>query len=179
MILLNVVRSIRLILEAVADVHALQNPSTPSPISSSLPGSRPGSGPSTPPEVPENVPRLTSEHLKLRMRLLPLLQVEEVLIRKLTSAGSGEHEATRLANLASAGVGMGEGAMKEREVAVNTQFAWKNMFARLVGGRASYDSDSINFDDPNVSVRTSCLLCVFYGWVWVLILVDWMVVGPW
>ncbi|KAI0342325.1 G-alpha-domain-containing protein [Trametopsis cervina] len=150
-ILLNVVRSIRLILEAVADVHALQNPSTPSPISSSLPGSRPGSGPSTPPEVPENVPRLTSEHLKLRMRLLPLLQVEEVLIRKLTSAGSGEHEATRLANLANAGVGvgMGEGAMKEREVAVNTQFAWKNMFSRLVGGRASYDSDSINFDDPN------------------------------
>lgn len=146
MILLNVVRSVRIILEAIADVHAMRVPSvtsSPTMTSRSLPGSRP---PSTPPTPTDDVPRLTSEHLKLRMRLLPLLQVEEVLIRKLTPAGSSEFEATHLAQITNVPT-----SLKEKEVAVNTHFAWKNMFNRMVGGRASFESETIDWDDPDVS----------------------------
>ncbi|KAI0089485.1 guanine nucleotide binding protein, alpha subunit [Irpex rosettiformis] len=167
-IFLNVVRSIRLILEAIADVHALQNPppSSPSGRSSTSASSSPIS--TTP---PDSLPKLTSEHLKLRMRLLPLLQVEEVLIRKLTPAGSGEYEATSLGHITNLPAGLensgnnsggsdsgisGDGAgggKREREIAVNTQFAWKNMFTRLMTGGSGRDSGEIGSwegdpDDP-------------------------------
>jgi hypothetical protein len=82
------------------------------------------------------------------MRLLPLLQIEEVLIRKLTPVGSNEYEATQLPHFANVPEGY-----REREVAVNTQFAWKNMFSKLVGNRSS--GESINWDDPDVSPNLS------------------------
>lgn len=98
------------------------------------------------------------------MRLLPLLQVEEVLIRKLTPAGSGEYEATQLTQITNLPVGLDngsvnrtEGGKKEREIAINTQFAWKNMFNKLMGGRDS--AELVNWEvDPDVCGSTLCYL---------------------
>ena len=97
------------------------------------------------------------------MRLLPLLQVEEVLIRKLTPAGSGEYEATQLTQITNLPVGLENGSVnrtdgkREREIAINTQFAWKNMFNRLMGGRDS--AELVNWEvDPDVSDFTLCYL---------------------
>lgn len=80
------------------------------------------------------------------MRLLPLLQVEEVLLRKLIPAGSPDFEASRMAHIAN----VPTDNLKDKEVAVNTTFAWKNMFNRMVG-RSSLDSQSIDWDDPDVT----------------------------
>ncbi|THG94874.1 hypothetical protein EW026_g6679 [Hermanssonia centrifuga] len=145
-VLLNVVRSIRVILEAIADVQALHNASpSASPMlqSRTLPGSRPSSSPSSPTSPADDVPRLTADHLKLRMRLLPLLQVEEVLIRKLTPPGSIEYEATSLTQITNIPT-----SLKEKEVVVNSQFAWKGLFNRFTN-RENGDAESINWDDPD------------------------------
>ena len=150
--MLNVVRSVRLILEAIADVHALQTatiPSSASVGSRTPPSSRPNSSPPTPTE--ENVPKITAEHLKLRLRLLPLLQVEEVLIRKLIPAGSPDFETSHLAHITNVPVD----SLKEREVTVNSHFAWKNMFNRMLGQRSSIDSQSIDWDDPDVGIYSA------------------------
>lgn len=98
--------------------------------------------------------------------------MEEVLIKKLTPAGSGEYEATQLTQITnlpaglengnsyvspgsengSGGGGASAGAKREREIAINTQFAWKNMFNRLMGGRDSTELVSWEVD-PDVSAR--------------------------
>lgn len=97
-----------------------------------------------------SLPRLTPEHLKLRLRLLPLLQIEEVLIRKLTPAGSPEYEATHLGQITNL---PGSARGKEKELTVNSQFAWKGLFGKF--GAASMrdsfdDGDGIDWDDPDV-----------------------------
>ncbi len=97
--------------------------------------------------------RLTPEHLKLRLRLLPLLQIEEVLIRKLTPAGSPEYEATLLAQITNIpGAGL---RGKEKELTINSQIAWKGLFGKLGSGptrESSFDEgDGIDWDDPDVS----------------------------
>ncbi|KAL4247490.1 P-loop containing nucleoside triphosphate hydrolase [Abortiporus biennis] len=140
---LNVVRSIRLILEAMAEIQALNSGSTSRPpTSSGALQTSPSSSSGSP------IPRLTHDHLKLRMRLMPLLQVEEVLIRKLTPAGSGEFEATHLAHVTNI-PGPTLAKIKEKEVAVNSQFAWKGVFNKFISTtRESFDSESIDWDDP-------------------------------
>ncbi|KIP09895.1 hypothetical protein PHLGIDRAFT_28734 [Phlebiopsis gigantea 11061_1 CR5-6] len=142
---LNVVRSIRLILDAISDVQALQassNTSSPKSATMSLPGSPPSSGSSSP--LGDNIPKLTPEHLKLRLRLLPLLQVEESLIRKLTLAGTTAPEATRLAQINSDP----DANYREKEVAVNSHFVWKGMFSRIVGPRRdSLEEPAIEHED--------------------------------
>lgn len=128
---LNVARSIRLILEAMTDAQ------TP-------PGSRSNS-----PIPTADLPTLTPEHLRLKMRLLPLQQVEENLLRRLSSAGSAEIEATHLSpmtNLPYSGR-----AAKGKEVTVNSTSQWKGAFSRLLShARSSFESGAdINFEDPN------------------------------
>ncbi|OSX63438.1 hypothetical protein POSPLADRAFT_1140001 [Postia placenta MAD-698-R-SB12] len=124
---LNVVRSIRVILEAMAEAQTAQ---------------RSPEEPSAPPRV---LPSLTAEHLKLKMRLSPLVQVEQALVRKLTPPGSTEFEATHLTNVSNY-----QYTPRTKEVAVNSQFAWKHMFSRfLPDSRDSMDSEEgINWDDP-------------------------------
>lgn len=113
----------------------------------SLPGSPPSSGSSSP--SGNNIPKLTPEHLKLRLRLLPLLQVEESLIRKLTLAGTTAPEATRLAQINSDP----DANYREKEVAVNSHFVWKGMFSRIVGPRRdSLDEPAIEHDDLGVRI---------------------------
>ncbi|KAI0072105.1 G-alpha-domain-containing protein [Panus rudis PR-1116 ss-1] len=144
-VLLNVVRSIRIILEVMSEFHDAQNSA-----SRAYTSARPMSSQSARPSSSSgSLLRLTPEHLKLKLRLLPLLQVEEVLIKKLTPPGSPEFEATHLApltNLPGPWV-----KTKNKEVAVNSQFAWKVMFSKVLPtSRDSFDSaDLVNWDDPD------------------------------
>lgn len=69
----------------------------------------------------------------LKMRLSPLVQVEDGLVRKLAPPGAAEFDPTSFSSAQKRG----------REVAVNSQFAWKGMFSRLVSNvRDSMDSDA-------------------------------------
>lgn len=141
---LNVVHSVRLILDIITEAHANSNgPPTPAGMvgfpqsrSSSLESS--GSGTIINPDL-----------LKLRMRLLPLQQVEEALLRKMTPAGSAEFEATHLSPVTNLPYKRRPG--KFREVAINSTAHWKGAFGRLLATtRTSVDSASdIDFEDPN------------------------------
>lgn len=94
-------------------------------------------------------PTLSPEHLRLKMRLLPLQRVEENLLRRLSPAGSSEFEATHLTpvtNLPHSGR-----SGKAREIAVNSTSQWKGAFSRLLSSaRTSFESGAdIDFDDPD------------------------------
>lgn len=92
---------------------------------------------------------ISPELLKLRMRLLPLQQVEESLRRKMTPAGSSEFEATHLSPVTNLPYKTKTG--KCRELAINSTTQWKSAFGRLiVSARASLESATkIDFEDPN------------------------------
>lgn len=94
-------------------------------------------------------PKITPDLLKLRMRLLPLQQVEEALLRKMTPAGSAEFEATHLSPVTNLPYKGRQGKFKE--VAINSTAHWKGAFGRLIAtARASMDSAAdIDFEDPN------------------------------
>lgn len=139
-------RSVRLILDTITEAHAnasgMTAPAVTSP--SGLPRSR---APSIDLHSPHSL--VTPELLKLRMRLLPLQQVEEVLLRKMTPAGSAEFEATHLSPVTN--LPYKKRAEKFREVAINSTAQWKGAFGRLMANaRASMDSAAdIDFEDPN------------------------------
>jgi len=82
------------------------------------------------------------------MRLAPLLQVEEVLTRRLTPSGSREFEPTQLAPVKN--LPYSERSRRiVKEVAVNSTTQWKGAFNRAVNARDSFDSDrAIDWDDP-------------------------------
>ena len=82
------------------------------------------------------------------MRLLPLQQVEESLLRKLTPVGSAEFEATQLSPTNQPYKMRTE---KFKELAINSTSQWKGAFGRLIAtARTSFESAAeIDFDDPN------------------------------
>jgi guanine nucleotide-binding protein alpha-1 subunit len=86
------------------------------------------------------------ELLKLKMRLLPLQQVEESLLQKMTPAGSSELEPTHLSAVKKK-------AGKSRELAINSTTQWKSAFGRLIAtARASFESSTlaeIDIEAPN------------------------------
>ena len=88
-----------------------------------------------PKELPDHPP-LTPDHLKLKMRLSPLIQVEESLVRKLTLTGTNEHA---------------NNARRTKEVTVNSMAGWKDGFGRLLKNmRESVESEFlIDWEDPN------------------------------
>ncbi|THV06695.1 guanine nucleotide binding protein, alpha subunit [Dendrothele bispora CBS 962.96] len=139
---LNVVRSIRTILDLMSAAQASSAYPSPasSPIDSPSESSRPPS-----PFPTEASPTLTSDHLKLRLRLGPLLQVEESLWRRL-SPSSGEYEATHLSPVTNLPLP----ARATKEISIHSSSAWKNAFGRLLSNnRGSMDSEQgIDFDDP-------------------------------
>ncbi|TFY53235.1 hypothetical protein EVG20_g10208 [Dentipellis fragilis] len=120
---LNVVRSIHLVLDTLADLHAQQL-------------GRPSSSPAPSPPVSEPMPELTPEHLRLKMRLSPLLQVEETLVRKLSARGLGSE--------------------RDREVSVSGS-GWKGRFGRIIGGveaaRNSVESARTHSRTPSLRSR--------------------------
>ncbi|KAJ8073774.1 hypothetical protein PM082_012052 [Marasmius tenuissimus] len=132
LIQLNLVRSIRVILDAIARSYY---PSTRSPTKD--PNSSSTSPSTSPPSHDVPLPAehyLDPELLELRLRLNPLLQVEEKLARRFMVPELDSQEKAR------------QGA---REVAVNSTVAWKDVFSKLVPRRhSSEDCDNIDWDDP-------------------------------
>ncbi|KAK2459334.1 hypothetical protein APHAL10511_008648 [Amanita phalloides] len=116
---LNVVRSILLILEAVD--HAASHDPKCLPLSPDL--------------------------LRLRMRLTPLRQVEETLLRRLSIAGSGQMDRMQLSYTER-----GRAFLKEISVSVNAAVRWKDAMTR---GKRDWDRESFNseeaidWDDPS------------------------------
>lgn len=125
---MNVVRSVRYILDTITEASSS---TTPQPFTESHSKDR-----------PSNV-IVSPELLKLRMRLLPLQQVEESLLRKMTPPGSSEYEPTHL-------LPVKKKAGKFRELAINSTTQWKGAFGRLIAtARASFESTDIDFEAPN------------------------------
>lgn len=132
---LNIVRSFRLILEAMAEAQA----ATTSPATSS-PSVSPRLRPADDPDPDPNMPHLTSELLLLKMKLSPLIQIEETLLRALDPEGSsvfGAPYLTALTNLPNPERPRGKGV---KEIAVNSR-AWGTKFSRLLSGEARNSTD--------------------------------------
>ncbi|KAI3621441.1 guanine nucleotide-binding protein alpha-4 subunit [Moniliophthora roreri] len=144
LIQLNVIRSIHIILDAIARSYY---PSTRSPTKS--PSSSTTSPSTSPPELQVPLPvepyALDPELLELRLRLNPLLQVEQQLTRRLVVSDPTETEPTIFPN------GPEKPRQVGREVAVNSAMPWKDVFGKLVPSkRQSLSSeDIIDWDDPN------------------------------
>ena len=127
---MNVVRSVRFILDTITEASS----STPQLLTDGRSIDSPsGSNVIVSPEL-----------LKLRMRLLPLQQVEESLLRKMTPPGSSELEPTHLSPIKKK-------AGKFRELAINSTTQWKGAFGRLIAtARASFESSTeIDLEAPN------------------------------
>ncbi|KAJ4500311.1 guanine nucleotide binding protein, alpha subunit [Lentinula lateritia] len=135
---LNVARSIRIIIDAMTRAQQASSPNSPlAPDSlddiSIL-------------ESENELPTLTAEHLKLKMRLSPLLQVEESLWRRLSPSSAFESQTPHLASITNV-----PHSTRPKEVYVQSSMAWKSTFSRLLSTstRSSVDSDpGIDFDDP-------------------------------
>ncbi|GLB37329.1 putative guanine nucleotide-binding protein alpha-4 subunit [Lyophyllum shimeji] len=121
---LNVVRSIRIILDAMAEAQTTSDPAS-------------------------RYPTLTPEHLRLKMRLSPLQQVEEALLRKLTPAGSYEFEATHLSPVTNLPYSPRAGNASG-ELQLNSLTPWKAAFNRLMTSttRNSVEGQDVDFNDP-------------------------------
>ncbi|PFH52074.1 hypothetical protein AMATHDRAFT_57911 [Amanita thiersii Skay4041] len=129
---LNVVRSIRLILDAMEDAQQGYFPVADDDESGN-------------PSPPVEFPTLSSEHLRLRMRLLPLLRVEEALLHRLRHAGSTECEPTQLPHSQEHGP-----SNYSKEITVHSSSQWKSAFGRIMSAaRGSFESGAdIEFNDP-------------------------------
>ncbi|GAW05553.1 guanine nucleotide-binding protein alpha-4 subunit [Lentinula edodes] len=135
---LNVARSIRIIIDAMTRAQQASSPNSPLAPDSlddiSILDSE------------NELPTLTAEHLKLKMRLSPLLQVEESLWRRLSPSSAFESETSHLASITNV-----PHSTRPKEVYVQSSMAWKSTFSRLLSTstRSSVDSDpGIDFDDP-------------------------------
>lgn len=124
---LNVVQSIHAILDLMSRAHSsAHNPSTPmNHITNTT------SAPS------KEYPPLNPEHLKLKMRLAPLLQVEVALMKKLLPNGHAQ-----FSNSA-------QSLPIQQEISVNSSAGWKNTFNRLMGRNSCDSADLIDWSDPD------------------------------
>ena len=141
---LNVVQSIHGILDLISKAHAASSAASSSASTSSRRASTSSlSAPSPTATIPIEYPPLTPEHLKLKMRLAPLIQVEAALIRRLLPPD--QVEGLSRSNLTAPPF--------HQEISVNSSTGWKNTFNRLLrnpSGRDSCDSmDLINWSDPD------------------------------
>ncbi|KAJ7145395.1 guanine nucleotide binding protein, alpha subunit [Mycena crocata] len=126
---LNVVRSIHVILDVITRAQ-----------------NRRSHDEARPPESPT----VDDDLLALKMRLSPLIQVEEVLMQRLIPSGPDRSDAARLAQLTN--IPYSERPRNvNREVAVNSATQWKDVFTRLVSSdKDSFDSEkAIDWEDPN------------------------------
>ncbi|KAJ7690671.1 guanine nucleotide-binding protein alpha-4 subunit [Mycena rosella] len=125
---LNVVRSIRLIISALAEAEAFAA----------------SGAPPVPDEEP--YPALSPELLTLKMRLLPLQQVEEALLGKLSPGGTfktspdSTNSLSPLTNLPQST----RGGTPAQEVYINSTTPWKGAFSRLMNNvRTSVDGPEV------------------------------------
>ncbi|KAJ7039174.1 guanine nucleotide binding protein, alpha subunit [Mycena alexandri] len=128
---LNVVRSIRLIVSALAEAEAVS--------SSGVPPS---------PDDPV-YPPITPELLTLKMRLLPLQQVEEALLGKLTPGAK-----------LSAAQDSANPQRDSSEVYINSATPWKGAFSRLMNNvRSSVDGPEVNEPQDSRDARQLLYAC--------------------
>ncbi|KAG6334849.1 hypothetical protein ID866_4239 [Astraeus odoratus] len=140
---INVVQSIHTILDLISRAHAASHSITapnPSSANHAIHGS---SSTSSHTSSHKEYPPLTAEHLKLKMRLAPLIQVEAALLRKILPPGQACHADDTL-----------------HEVCVNSSnTGWKGAFNRLLsnngGNKDGCDSvvDAVDWpgaDGPGV-----------------------------
>jgi guanine nucleotide-binding protein alpha-1 subunit len=149
---LNLARSIRYILE-VMDEHLKNSQpdsgyASPVSVASSSSRADPLSRSTSPiNELPtDGRTILTQEHLRLKMRLSPLLQVEESLWRRLSPTRTPNYEGTHLPRPIS------KDSVQVRDPSVNSTSHWKDAFGKLLSGNArpSLDENAgIDFNDPN------------------------------
>ncbi|KAJ7085616.1 guanine nucleotide binding protein, alpha subunit [Mycena crocata] len=129
---LNVIRSFRVILDALARASGAQDvPPSPHSSYSSQMSIRPD-----------------TELLALRNRLLPLLQIEDALARRL---GAPETRTSLdVPPSPSSSRMMAPRRRAGKEVAVNSTGAWKRAFMRETEERESFDTEhAIDWDDPD------------------------------
>jgi hypothetical protein len=100
-------------------------------------------------DSPNDLPQINPELWIVKLRLSPLLQVEQVLTRLLTPLDSGESELTHLGNLSY--TERSKSALTE--LAVNSTAQWKNTVSRLLRSNSDRDSfnseQTIDWDDHN------------------------------
>ncbi|TFK20389.1 G-alpha-domain-containing protein [Coprinopsis marcescibilis] len=98
----------------------------------------------------ENALIIPPELLRIKLRIMPLLAIENILIRRLTPEGSGEVEAVQLG--ASTGLAKAERTKHYiKEVAINSTKGWKEAFTGNPASptRQSFESgDDIDWNDP-------------------------------
>ncbi|KAF9070844.1 guanine nucleotide binding protein, alpha subunit [Rhodocollybia butyracea] len=135
---LNIARSIRIIFDAMTTAQQQYSGLSPvSPISEDRSPS--------PLEFEQELPMLTAEHLKLKMRLSPLLQVEESLWRRLSPSTATATQQVSVTNVPPPSSNL------KKEIYVQSATPWKSAFSRFLSSsnRESVDSDDgIDFDDP-------------------------------
>ncbi|EIW81317.1 G-alpha-domain-containing protein [Coniophora puteana RWD-64-598 SS2] len=137
---LNVVQSVHSILELMSKApHGSSRPSTAN-LGATSPGGSKDRG----------YPTLTAEHLKLKMRLAPLIQVEESLVRKLLGSGIHGYDCSKLSNVTNLPYSERLTTDGRKELTVNSASRWKGTFNRLFNGRESVESEMmIDWDDPD------------------------------
>ncbi|KAE9408619.1 G-protein alpha subunit [Gymnopus androsaceus JB14] len=135
---LNVARSIRIILDAMSLAQQQQS----SPLSPTSPVLSIDSRSSSPTPEPD-LPMLTPELLKLKMRLSPLLQVENSLWSRFSPEDGAQMHLASITNTP---------ITRTKEAYVHSALAWKSAFSRLMSSstsRSSVDSEQgIDWDDP-------------------------------
>lgn len=94
--------------------------------------------PSQPNTAPKEYPPLNPDHLKLKMRLAPLLQVEAALMKKLLPSGHVPHSSNPAQSFPT-----------QQEISVNSSASWKNTFNRLMGRNSCDSADLIDWSDPD------------------------------
>lgn len=138
MVQLNVARSIRIILDAMSLAQQQQS----SPLSPTSPVLSIDSRSSSPTPEPD-LPMLTPELLKLKMRLSPLLQVENSLWSRFSPEDGAQMHLASITNTP---------ITRTKEAYVHSALAWKSAFSRLMSSstsRSSVDSEQgIDWDDP-------------------------------
>jgi guanine nucleotide-binding protein alpha-1 subunit len=142
---LNVVQSIRLIIDTMSDISERRQSSVPAPDSrhpSNLRLQR-NSDLAAVSEPGSDFPVLSPELLRLKLQLSPLIQIEQALVQKLSPSGSGPPDPMLLDK---------DSISRRKEVALN--FAtWRRTFDKsATSPRGSFDSQNpIDFDDPKDS----------------------------
>ena len=86
--------------------------------------------------IHKDLPTLTTEHLKIKQRLSPLLEIEKTLIRQLCPISSLRRAPGHSHSL--------------KEVAVNSASSWKDCFQKFMktDGDSISSEEMINWDDP-------------------------------
>lgn len=98
---------------------------------------------------PPDSPIVDDDLVALKMRLSPLIRIEEVLMTRLIPRGPDKSDAARLAQLTN--IPYSERPRNvNREIAVNSATQWKDVFTRLVqSDKDSFDSEkAIDWEDP-------------------------------